>query len=41
VDLDRLFHPRSIAVVGASDREGSYGGQTLVNLATISYGGDV
>jgi acetyl-CoA synthetase len=41
VDLDRLFHPRSIAVVGASDREGSYGGQTLVNLATISYGGEV
>jgi acyl-CoA synthetase (NDP forming) len=41
VDLSRLFHPRSIAVVGASDREGSYGGQTLVNLTTISYEGDV
>jgi acetate---CoA ligase (ADP-forming) len=41
VDLGRLFHPRSIAVVGASDREGSYGGQTIVNLATISYDGDV
>jgi len=41
VELERLFHPRSIAVVGASDREGSYGGQTLVNLATISYPGEV
>jgi acyl-CoA synthetase (NDP forming) len=41
VDLGRLFHPRSIAVVGASDREGSYGGQTLVNLHTLGYTGDV
>jgi acetate---CoA ligase (ADP-forming) len=41
VDLNRLFHPRSIAVVGASDREGSYGGQTLVNLATLGYEGEV
>ncbi|MGH2963205.1 MAG: CoA-binding protein, partial [Solirubrobacterales bacterium] len=40
MDLDRLFHPRSIAVVGASDREGSYGGQTLLNLATIGYEGE-
>jgi acyl-CoA synthetase (NDP forming) len=41
VDLQRLFDPRSVAVVGASDREGSYGGQTLVNLETIGYGGQV
>src|SRR5262249_61517350 len=41
VDLGRLFRPRSIAVVGASDREGSYGGQTLVNLRTLGYEGDV
>jgi acyl-CoA synthetase (NDP forming) len=41
VDLRRLFHPRSVAVVGASEREGSYGGQTLVNLATIRYDGQV
>jgi acetate---CoA ligase (ADP-forming) len=41
MDLRRLFHPRSIAVVGASDREGSYGGQTLVNLRTIGYEGRV
>src|SRR5262249_59692679 len=41
VDLGRLFHPGSIAVVGASDREDSYGGQTLVNLRTLGYDGDV
>jgi acetate---CoA ligase (ADP-forming) len=41
VDLHRLFHPRSVAVVGASEREGSYGGQTLVNLATLDYPGRV
>jgi acetate---CoA ligase (ADP-forming) len=41
VDLRRLFHPRSVAVVGASEREGSYGGQTLVNLETLGYPGRV
>ncbi|MEO0682292.1 MAG: CoA-binding protein, partial [Pseudomonadota bacterium] len=30
--LDRLFSPRSIAVVGASDRPGSFGLRTLTNL---------
>jgi acetate---CoA ligase (ADP-forming) len=39
VDLRRLFHPRSVAVVGASESEGSYGGQTLINLGTLSYDG--
>ena len=39
--LERLFRPASIAVVGASDRPGSYGHQTLVNLATIGYPGEV
>ncbi|HYX78735.1 MAG TPA: CoA-binding protein, partial [Solirubrobacterales bacterium] len=41
MDLHRLFRPSSVAVVGASEREGSYGGQTLVNLSTIGYRGDV
>jgi acyl-CoA synthetase (NDP forming) len=41
VDLRRLFHPRSVAVVGASESEGSYGGQTLINLGTLSYDGQV
>src|SRR5204863_6245504 len=33
--------PASVAVVGASERPGSYGHQTLVNLAAIGYPGDV
>ncbi|MBV8941773.1 MAG: acetate--CoA ligase family protein [Solirubrobacterales bacterium] len=39
--LERLFRPASVAVVGASDRPGSYGHQTLVNLAAIGYPGEV
>lgn len=31
--LKRLLHPRSIAVVGASERAGSFGQRTLANLA--------
>ncbi|MBE2315491.1 acetate--CoA ligase family protein [Solirubrobacter sp. CPCC 204708] len=37
----RLFAPRSVAVVGASERAGSYGGEVLLNLARIGYGGRV
>ncbi len=40
-DLSRLFRPASIAVVGASERFGSYSSQTLVNLETIGYEGRV
>lgn len=41
-DLARLIHPRSIALVGASDREGSIGEYTLTNLITHSrFDGDV
>ncbi len=32
-DLDRLIAPRSIAIVGASPRAGSFGLRTLENLA--------
>ncbi|HEU0024339.1 MAG TPA: CoA-binding protein, partial [Thermoleophilaceae bacterium] len=39
--MDRLLHPRTIAVVGATDRHGSYAGQTLLNLATLGYEGTV
>lgn len=35
-DLARLMNPRSIALVGASDREGSIGERTLTNLLTHS-----
>ena len=33
MDLARLLHPRSVAVVGASDRPETYASQTLLNLA--------
>jgi acetate---CoA ligase (ADP-forming) len=41
VDLSRLLHPRTIAVVGATDREGSYAGETLLNLKRLGYEGTV
>jgi acyl-CoA synthetase (NDP forming) len=41
VDLSRLLRPRSIAVVGASERPGSYGGETLLNLRRLGFDGDV
>jgi acyl-CoA synthetase (NDP forming) len=39
--LERLLAPRSVAVVGATDREGSYGAQALINLAEIGFAGPV
>src|ERR1700692_1202375 len=41
MDLTRLLHPASIAVVGASERHGSYGAQTLLNLEAIGFAGPV
>jgi len=41
VDLSRLFRPRSVAVVGATDRPGSYGAQALLNLEAIGFAGPV
>jgi acyl-CoA synthetase (NDP forming) len=41
VDLSRLLDPKSIAVVGASERAASYGGEALLNLKRIDYGGNV
>lgn len=41
-DLSRLINPRSIALVGASDRPASIGERTLTNLLTHSeFSGDV
>jgi acetate---CoA ligase (ADP-forming) len=39
--VQRLLHPRTVAVVGANDRPGSYSGQTLLNLRTLGYDGEV
>jgi acyl-CoA synthetase (NDP forming) len=41
MDLRRLLHPRTIAVVGATERYGSYAGQTLLNLAEAGYAGEI
>lgn len=40
-DLGRLMRPASIAVVGATDRPGSYAAQTLLNLQLLGYPGEV
>ena len=41
MDLSRLLQPRSIAVVGASERDGSYAGETLLNLRAAGFDGPV
>ena len=41
LDLQRLMAPASVAVVGATDRPGSYAGQTLLNLEQIGFTGPV
>ena len=41
MDLDRLLSPRSVAVVGASERPASYGGEALLNLRRVGYRGRV
>ena len=41
MDLTPLLAPRSVAVVGASERPDSYGGNVLANLRRAGYGGSV
>jgi acetyl-CoA synthetase len=41
MDLSRLMRPRSVAVVGATDRPASYGAQALLNLEAVGYTGPV
>lgn len=40
-NLDHLFHPRSIAVIGATDRPHSVGSIVMLNLMRGSFGGPV
>ena len=40
-NLEKLFHPRSIAVIGASKREGSPGAAIMKNLLTGGFSGEV
>lgn len=39
MNLDRLFRPTSIAVVGPTDRPGSYGNAAMSNLVAAGFGG--
>src|SRR5260221_4574412 len=39
--LDRLLHPRSLAVIGASDRPNSVGAVVMKNLAAAGFAGTV
>jgi acyl-CoA synthetase (NDP forming) len=41
MDLSRLLRPRSVAVLGATDRPASYGAQALLNLDAIGFDGPV
>ncbi len=41
MDLTRLLAPAQIAVVGATERRGSYGAQTLINLGALGFPGPV
>src|SRR5262249_45614580 len=41
MDLSRLLRPRSVAVVGASERAASYGGEALRNLERLGVDGRV
>ncbi len=40
-NLDRLFHPKAIAVVGASEREGSIGAAIMRNVIEGGYAGNI
>ncbi len=40
-ELDYIFSPRSVAVIGASTRKGSIGRETLHNILTAEYNGKV
>ena len=40
-ELEKIFRPKRIAVIGASDREGSLGGKVLRNLIGVGFKGTV
>ena len=41
VDVSRLLAPRSVAVVGATDRPAAYGSEALLNLRRWGFDGAV
>ncbi len=40
-NLDKIFQPKSIAVVGASERKGSIGAALMHNLIKRGFAGDI
>lgn len=41
LNLDRIFNPKSVAIIGASDTEGSVGCAIVKNLTRLGYAGTV
>ncbi len=41
IDVHRLLSPRSVAVLGASDRAGNFGGDTVQRLLTFDFPGPI
>jgi acetyl-CoA synthetase len=39
--MERLLHPRSVAIVGASERPATYSSETVLNLRRLGFEGDV
>ena len=40
-NMDKIFQPKSIAVIGASERQGSVGGALMRNLIDRGFAGDI
>ncbi|TRO47470.1 CoA-binding protein, partial [Candidatus Bathyarchaeota archaeon] len=41
LNLDKIFNPKSVAIIGASDKEGSVGYAIVKNLTELGYAGKV
>ena len=41
LNLDKIFNPKSVAIIGASDKEGSVGYAIVKNLTQLGYAGKV
>ena len=41
MSLDKLFNPKSIAIIGASSEEGKIGNVIAKNILELGYGGEV
>ena len=41
LNLDKIFNPKSVAIIGASDAEGSVGYAIVKNFTNLGYAGKV